>query len=120
MRPLEIVFVLIVAGFVVAQTVRGVERRYLFALAAAGLSTVLLSGLLGQARWQMAPVYLLFVVSSLMLFRHSFSHIAVRSIGALLGMLLLAIGATASLGMPILTRYRHRLGRTSLVLHRSR
>jgi predicted dienelactone hydrolase len=103
MRPLETIFILIVAGFLIAQNVRGVRRKYLFALAVAGLSTVLLGGLLGHARWQMAPAYLLFVILSLLLLRRSFSHVAIRSLGASLGILFLAIGATASLGLPILT-----------------
>ena len=103
MRPLEMVFVFVVAAFLIAQNVRGVQRRYLFALAVAGFSTALLSGLLGQLRWQMAPAYLLFTVLSLLLFRHSFSHVAVRSLGVVLGIVLLAIGAVASLGLPILT-----------------
>jgi predicted dienelactone hydrolase len=103
MRLLEIVFILIVAGFLVAQHVRAVPRRYLFALAVAGLSTILLGGLLGQARWQMAPAYLLFGVLALLLLRRSFAHVAVRSLGVALGIVLLAISATASLGMPILT-----------------
>ena len=71
MRPLEMFFILIVAGFLVAQNVRGIQRRYLFALAVVGLSTVLLSGLLGQVRWHMAPAYLLFGILSLLLLRRS-------------------------------------------------
>ena len=99
MRPLEIVFILIALGFLFAQMVRGAPRRHLFALAVAGFSTVLLSGLLEQLRWQMAPTYLLFIVLSLLLFRHSFSHVAVRSLGVSLGILLLAISGVASLGL---------------------
>ena len=120
MRPLEMFFILIVAGFLIAQNVRGLQRRYLFALAVAGFSTVLLSGLLGQARWQMAPAYLLFVILCLLLARRSFSHVAVRSIGVSLGILLLAISATASLGLPIRTLPgpdgTHVVGSTSLSL----
>lgn len=50
MRPLEVVFILIAAGFLVAQNVRGLQRKYLFVLALAGFSSVLLSVLLGQVR----------------------------------------------------------------------
>ena len=103
MRPLETVFILIVAGFLIAQNVRGIQRKYLFALLVAGLSTVVLGGLLGQARWQMAPAYLLFGILSALLLRRSYSHVAVRSLGVSFGILLLAISATASLGLPILT-----------------
>jgi predicted dienelactone hydrolase len=120
MRPLEIVFFLIVSCFLVALNVRGVRRTYLVALAVAGFSTVLLSGLLGQARWQMAPAYLLFAILSLLLLRRSFSHVAVRSLGVSFGILLLAISAIASLGMPILTLPApdgpHVVGSTSLSL----
>jgi predicted dienelactone hydrolase len=120
MRPLEMFFILTVAGFLIAQNVRGLQRRYLFALAVAGLSTVLLSALLGQARWQMAPAYLLFGILSLLLLRRSFSHVAVRSLAVSLGILLLAISATASLGLPILTLPApdgpHVVGSTSLSL----
>ncbi len=103
MRPSEIVLVLIVLVFLIAQSVRGVERRYLFALAGAGLFNVVLSGFLGQARWQLAPAYLLLIVLSLLLLRRAFSHVAVRSLGVAFGFLLLAVSATASLGMPVLT-----------------
>ena len=103
MRSLELLFVLIVAGFLIAQNVRGLPRKYLVALAVAGLVAVLLSGLLGQLRWQMAPAYLLFVILSLLLLRRSSSHIAVRSLGVALGIALLAVGAVASIGLPILT-----------------
>ena len=102
MRPLEMLFILIVAGFLVAQNFRGIQRTYLFALAVAGLSTVLLSGLFGQVRWQMAPAYLLFGILSVLLLRRSHSHIAVRSLGVSFGLVLLAISVTASLGLPIL------------------
>ena len=120
MRPLEMFFILIVAGLLVAQNVRGIQRKYLFALAVAGLSTVLLSGLLGQARWQMAPAYLLFVTLSVLLLRRAYSHVAVRSLGVALGILLLAISSAASLGLPILTLPApdgpHVVGSTSLSL----
>ena len=120
MRLLEMLFILIVAGFLVAQNVRGIQRRYLLGLAVAGLSTVLLSGLLGQVRWQMAPAYLLFGILSLLLLRRTHSHIAVRSLGVFLGIVLLAISVTASLGLPILTLPApdgpHVVGSTSLSL----
>ena len=94
--------------------------RYLFGLAVAGLSTVLLSGLLGQVRWQMAPAYLLFGILSLLLLRRAHSHIAVRSLGVSFGIVLLAISVTASLGLPILTLPApdgpHVVGSTSLSL----
>jgi predicted dienelactone hydrolase len=120
MRLLEIVFILILAGFLVAQNVRGVQRRHLFALAIAGISTVVLGVSLGQARWQMVPAYFLFVVLSALLLKRSASHVAVRSLGIALGILLLAMSAAASLGLPILTLPApsgpHVVGSTSLSL----
>jgi predicted dienelactone hydrolase len=103
MRPLEIVFLLVALGFLIAQTTRGAKRSYLFALAVAGLSTILASGLLWQVRWQLAPAYIVFAVLSLLLLKRSSSHLAVRLTGALVGTLLLTSSALASLAMPILT-----------------
>ena len=120
MRPLETVFILITFGFLLAHIFRGVKRRSRLALAVAGLSTFLLSGLLGQLRWQMTPAYFLFAILSLLLLRRSFSHVAVRSLGASFGILLLASSAIASLGMPILLLPPpdgpHVVGSTSLSL----
>jgi predicted dienelactone hydrolase len=120
MRPLEIIFVVIVAGFLAAQNVRGVQRKHLFALAVAGASTTLLEGVSGQARWQMVPAYVLLVVLSLLLLRRSSSHVAVRSLGVCSGAVLLATSAVASLGMPILALPApdgpHVVGSTSLSL----
>ena len=103
MRALEIVFVLIALAFLLAQNARAVPRQYLLALFAAGLATLVTSGVLGQLRWQMAPVYLLFATSSLLLLRHAYSHVAVRSIGVFVGFVLVALGVTLSVGMPVLT-----------------
>ena len=103
MRLLEIVFVVVVAGLLIAQNVRGANRRLLVALALTGLSTLLLTISMGQARWQMTPAYLLLAVLSLSLLKRSSSHVAVRSLGVFFGTLLLATATGASLGMPILT-----------------
>jgi predicted dienelactone hydrolase len=100
---LELVFVLIGLAFLVAQNVRGVSRTWPLALLVAGLATLVASGALGELRWQMAPAYLVFATSSLFLLRRAYSHIAVRSIGMLLGVVLLAISVTLSLGIPVLT-----------------
>ena len=68
----------------------------------AGLSVVLLSAFLAQMRWQMAPAYLLFVALSLLLLRRSYSHVAVRSIGAVVGVLFLIASVALSVGFPVL------------------
>jgi hypothetical protein len=119
-RLLEIAAVLIVLVFVIAQNVRGFERRYLLALGAAGLSIVGASALLGQLRWQMAPVYFLLVVLCLLLFRRPYSHVVLRSMGLALGILLLAVSVTLSFGLPVLTLPppdgRYLVGTTSLSL----
>ena len=59
--------------------------------------------MLGQARWQMAPAYLLFVILSLLLLKRSYSHVVLRSIGIAFGALLLGIGVMLSLALPIVT-----------------
>jgi predicted dienelactone hydrolase len=103
MRVLEIVFVLIVLGFLLAQNVRVAQRRHVLALAVAGLAVLMLSVLLGQARWQMTPAYLLFGCLCLLLPRRGLSHVAVRAVGVSLGVIFLLTSVIASLGMPILT-----------------
>jgi len=120
MRLLEVVFVLIALGLLIAQNVRAVERKYVLALFAAGLSTLVLSGVLGQLRWQIVPAGLVFAVSSLLLPRRAFSHAAVRSIGILLGAVFVAIGVLLALGLPVLTLPApdgpHAVGSTSVSL----
>lgn len=103
MRLLEIAFVLIALGLLIAQNVRAVERKYLLVLFAAGLATLVASGLLGQLRWQMAPAGLVFGIASLWLLRRAYSHAAVRSTGVVLGIVFIAISVTLSQGLPILT-----------------
>jgi predicted dienelactone hydrolase len=103
MQTLETVFVLIVLAFLVAQNARaGIPRKVQLGLFAAALATLGTSAVLGQIRWQMAPTYLVFAISSLLLLRHAYAHVAVRSVGVVLGILLLAIGVTLSVGLPIL------------------
>ena len=69
-------------------------------------------------RWR--PPISLFGILSLLLLRRAHSHIAVRSLGVSFGIVLLAIGVTASLGLPILTLPApdgpHVVGSTSLSL----
>lgn len=103
MRTLEVVFVLVALGFLVAQNVRAVPRKYLLALLAVALATVATSGVLGQLRWQMAPAYLLFAISSSFLLKHTHAHVAVRSIGMVLGIALVALSVTLAAGLPVLT-----------------
>jgi predicted dienelactone hydrolase len=102
MRLLEILFVLIVLSLLIVQLVRGIERRHAIALFSAGLLIVLLSAFFDQMRWQMAPAYLLFVAVSLLLLRRSYSHVAVRSIGAVVGVLFLIASVALSVGLPVL------------------
>jgi len=103
MRLLEIVFALIALGLLIAQNLRAGERKYLLALFATGLSALVLSAVLGQLRWQMAPAGLVFAISSLLLMRRAYSHAVVRSVGVFLGAVFLAISVTLSLGLPVLT-----------------
>ena len=120
MYLLEIVFVLIATGLVVAQNVRAGQRKHLLALFAAGLSTLVLSAALGQPRWQMVPAGLVFATSSLLLLRRAYSHAAIRSVGVFLGAVFLAISVTLSRGLPVFTLPApdgpHVVGSTSLSL----
>ncbi len=103
MYPLEILLVIVLLVLLVAQNVRGISRNVSLACFAIGLFIILLSTLLGQARWQMAPAYLLFVILSLLLLKRSHSHVVLRSIGIAFGALLLGIGVMLSLALPIVT-----------------
>lgn len=103
MYLLETLLVIVVLGQLVTLTVRGTARNLSLAFFGTALVTILLSVALGQVRWQMAPVHLLFLILSLLLFRRSYSHIILRSVGIATGALLLAIGVTLSLALPIVT-----------------
>jgi predicted dienelactone hydrolase len=87
----------------IAQHVRAPHRKFLSILFAAALVAFLASLILGQLRWQMAPVYLLFLVLTLLLLKRSRSHAVLKYIGAASGVLLLASGAALSLALPIRT-----------------
>ena len=99
----EILLAIVLLALLVTQNVRGLSRNVSLACFAIGLFIILLSTVLGQARWQMAPAYLLFVILSLLLLKRSYSHVVLRSIGIAFGALLLAIGVTLSLALPIVT-----------------
>jgi predicted dienelactone hydrolase len=103
MYLLEILLVIVLLILLVAQNVREIVRSVSLALFAIALSTILLSILLGQLRWQMAPAYLLLLILSLLLLKRSHSHIILRSIGIAFGALLLGIGVMLSLALPIVT-----------------
>ena len=72
MYPLEIGFILVALGFLVAQNVRGLGTKYPYVLLAAGLATIVLTVFLGQMRWQMAPAYLLFAILCLLFLKRSY------------------------------------------------
>ena len=99
----EMVFTIVLLALLITQNVRGMRRQVPLGLFSAGVVTIVFSIALDQARWQMAPAYLLFVVLSLLLLKRSFSHVAVRSIGVTIGALLLTIAVTLSLALPVVT-----------------
>ena len=103
MYGLEMVFSIVVLALLITQNVRGMRRQVPLALFSVGLLTILLSIVLGQARWQMAPAYLLFVILSLLLLKRSSAHVVLRSIGVMGGAILLVIGVALSLALPIVT-----------------
>jgi hypothetical protein len=84
MYALEILFVLTTTALLVALNVRRASRvafRTCFILFLIGLVVAALAFALGQARIHMAPAALVFVFLSLLLLRHGYSHIIVRSVG---------------------------------------
>jgi predicted dienelactone hydrolase len=99
----EILLVIVLLALLVTQNVRGTSRNVSLACSAIGLFIILLSALLGQARWQMTPAYLLFVILSLLLLKRSYLHVVLRSIGIAFGALLLGISVMLSLALPIVT-----------------
>jgi predicted dienelactone hydrolase len=103
MYLLEILLVIVLLVLLVAQSVRGVVRTFSLVAFLIAVVTILLSVSLGQARWQMAPAYVLFVVLSLLLLKRSYLHVAIRSIGIALGALLVGVSVLLSLSLPIVT-----------------
>jgi predicted dienelactone hydrolase len=103
MYLLEILFVIVLLALLVAQNVRGVGRGVSFIAFALALVIVLASAVSGDARWQMAPAYLLLSILGLLLAKPSHSHVVVRSIGAGCGTLLVGVAVALSLALPIVT-----------------
>jgi predicted dienelactone hydrolase len=103
MYVLEILLTISLLLLVIVQHVRAVDRRVLSTLFTAALVAFLASLILGQLRWQMAPIYLLLLVLTLLRLKRSRSHAVLRYVGAALGVLLLAGGVALSLALPILT-----------------
>ena len=103
MYALEMVFAGVLLALLITQNMRGMPRNVPLVLFSVGLFAVLLSIVLGQTRWQMAPAHLVFVILSLLLLKRSFSHVAVRSIGIAVGALLLGIAVVLSLALPVVT-----------------
>ena len=103
MYSLEMLLVIVLLVMLAAQSVPRMGRRVSVACFAIGLAVLLLSVLLGQVRWQMAPPYVLFLILSLLLLKRSYSHVVLRSIGVTFGVLLLIVGVTLSLALPIVT-----------------
>lgn len=101
MYPLEIGFVVVALCLIAAQSIRGIQPKYRGALAAAGVSLIALAGVLGELRWQMAPAYLVFAITCLLLLKRSHSHVVVRSIGCAVGGLLVAVSVVLSAGLPV-------------------
>jgi predicted dienelactone hydrolase len=100
---LEIVFLLATLGLLVSQVMRGASRRVRLSLLVVGLIGVALAFPLGQARIHMAPAALVFLIASLLLLRHGYSHIAVRALGIFLGLTFVAVSAVVALALPVVT-----------------
>jgi predicted dienelactone hydrolase len=101
MYALEMAFLVVLLAFLAAQVSRRVPKRFALMLGGAGLAAIALLFVLGQARWQMAPAYLLWLGLALSLLLPR-AHVALRSIGVVFGVLVLAIAVGASLALPII------------------
>jgi predicted dienelactone hydrolase len=99
----EVLLVIVMLALLVTQTVRGISRNAALTCFAVALLIIVSSTLLGQARWQMAPAYLLFLILSLLLLKRSHAHVVLRAIGSAVGALLLGISTTLALALPIVT-----------------
>jgi hypothetical protein len=101
MYPLEIGFILVALGFLIAQNVRGLGQNFPYVLLAAGLATIVATVFLGQMRWQMTPAYLLFAILSLLFLKRTYSHAAIRAVGVAFGVVLLATSVVLGAGLPV-------------------
>lgn len=103
MYPLEIVIVLILLFLLITQNSRSIDRKASLILGTASIAIFLLIIVFGNLRWQMAPVYLLFVILTLLLIKKSYAHLAIRTVGVICGFLLIGVGVTLSMALPIVS-----------------
>lgn len=103
MYLLELILFIILLVLLVTQNKKGIPVKVPLTLFLIGIFTILLSIVLNQARWQIGPAYLLFVILGLLLLKKSYSHVIIRSIGIFFGLMLLGISVVLSLALPIIT-----------------
>ena len=120
MYALEAIFLLITASWLVATNTARVARGTSFTLFLAGLAVAASAFALGQARLHMVPAALVFIVLSFFLLRRGHSHVAVRSVGILLGSIFVAVSVLLALALPVVTLPApdgpHAVGVTSFTL----
>src|ERR1700752_2902882 len=120
MYAVEAAFLLITAAWLVVTNTTRATRATSFKLFLAGLGVAALAFALGQARIHMVPAAVVFIVLSLFLLRRGYSHLAVRSVGILLGSIFVAISVLFVLALPVVTLPApdgpHAVGVTSFTL----
>jgi predicted dienelactone hydrolase len=98
---LEAAFVIMALVLLVYGSARNADRRICIALAGGGFMSALVLLLLGQARIQMVPAVLVLAVCSALLLKRSRFPLAIRGLGILTGMALLAFSVLLTLALPI-------------------
>ena len=120
MYAVEAAFLLITAAWLVVTNTTRATRGTSFKLFLAGLGVAVLAFALGQARIHMVPAAVVFIVLSLFLLRRGYSHLAVRTVGVVLGSIFVAVSVLLALALPVVTLPApdgpHAVGVTSITL----
>ncbi len=120
MYAVEAAFLLITAAWLVVTNTTRATRGTSFKLFLAGLGVAVLAFALGQARIHMVPAALVFILLSLFLLRRGYSHVAVRTVGVVLGCIVVAVSVLLAFALPVVTLPApdgpHAVGVTSFTL----
>jgi predicted dienelactone hydrolase len=101
MYALEAIFAIISLAFLVSQSTRRASRRTREIFFACGVLVAILTFAFGQARIHFAPALLVFLLSSVLLLRHAYSHAALRAIGVFLGSILIFVSVFLAVALPV-------------------
>jgi predicted dienelactone hydrolase len=103
MYALEAVFLLVTAAWLAVTAAGRAPRGTHLKLFAAGAIAAALAFALGQARIHMAPGAAVFLILALLLAKRGYSHVAVRTAGAVLGATLVAASVLLAFALPVVT-----------------